>query len=110
MYKTIFIIVFYWCRLMRVVCPSLEKEKEFAVHVFSEEWFGGSAWSRTPPSFLVEFVGREAGNAYLNWLEISKSKSFSAKQVDNGTSWECKHRYFNCIDGKLQSFINYFLY
>ncbi|XP_073968471.1 uncharacterized protein isoform X2 [Rhodnius prolixus] len=79
-------------RLMRVVCPSLEKEKEFAVHVFSEEWFGGSAWSRTPPSFLVEFVGREAGNAYLNWLEISKSKSFSAKQVDNGTSWECKHR------------------
>ncbi|KAF6203377.1 hypothetical protein GE061_003796 [Apolygus lucorum] len=80
-------------RLMRVVCPSMEKEKEFAVHVFSEEWFGGGGvWSAKPPSFLVEFVGREAGGAHLNWLEISKSKSISARQVDNGSSWECKHR------------------
>ncbi|XP_014248284.1 uncharacterized protein LOC106665966 [Cimex lectularius] len=79
-------------KLMRVVCPSKEKDKEFAVQVFSEEWFGGAVWSLAPPSFLVEFVGREAGGAFLNWLEISKSKSFSAKQVDNSTPWECKHR------------------
>ncbi|KAL1128871.1 hypothetical protein AAG570_013405 [Ranatra chinensis] len=67
-------------RLLRVVCPSSMKEKEFAVHVFSEEWFGGK-WHQSPPSFLVEFVGKESGEASLNWLEISKSRSFSARNA-----------------------------
>ncbi|XP_014287484.1 uncharacterized protein [Halyomorpha halys] len=80
-------------KLLRVVCPATEKEKEFAVHVFSEDWTSG--WSLGPPSFLVRLIGSEQGTAHLNWLEISRSRSFSASLIGtngNASSWECKHR------------------
>ncbi|KAJ8878397.1 hypothetical protein PR048_018975 [Dryococelus australis] len=116
------------CRLMRVVCPAAPNARQFAVHVFSEEWFGagGAAGSGVdggslylqaprPPSFLVEFVGRDPGLAALNWLEISRSRASLLQQLraelgsgtsttsggagagaDNDTSlpsdWECPHR------------------
>ncbi|CAH1400417.1 unnamed protein product [Nezara viridula] len=80
-------------KLLRVVCPATEKEKEFAVHVFSEDWTSG--WSPGPPSFLVRLIGSEQGTAHLNWLEISRSRSFSASLTGtngNVSTWECKHR------------------
>lgn len=116
-------------RLLRVVCPASPNARQFAVHVFSEEWFsvgavgedtpttsdsgtsveGSRAFylrSPRPPSFLVEFVGREPGVAALNWLEISRSRSSLLQQLqidyvgsDNDsvtsslpTDWECPHR------------------
>jgi hypothetical protein len=112
-----------------VVCPASSNARQFAVHVFSEEWFsvgtvgedtpatGNSGTSvegsRTfylrsprPPSFLVEFIGREPGVAALNWLEISRSRSSLLQQLqidyvgsDNDsvssslpTDWDCPHR------------------
>lgn len=74
-------------RLLKVVCPSTPKDRQFAVHVFSEEWFGASPSGEMflqpprPPSFLLEFVGRESGVAALNWLEISRSKSALLQQL-----------------------------
>lgn len=117
-------------RLLRVVCPASPNARQYAVHVFSEEWFsvgtvgeetpttsnggapveGGSRAfilrSPRPPSFLVEFVGREPGVAALNWLEISRSRASLLQQLkidyagndnDSVTSslpadWECPHR------------------
>ena len=111
-----------------MVCPASPNARQFAVHVFSEEWFSGAAGEeehnpkkggnsieasrafimRTPrpPSFLVEFIGREPGVAALNWLEISRSRSalLQQLQIDYITSdnesmtsslpsdWECPHR------------------
>lgn len=60
-------------KLLKVVCPLEPNAKQFAVHIFSEEWFGiGTAESPSsvylqphrPPSFMVEFINREAGE----WL------------------------------------------
>lgn len=72
---------------MKVVCPSTPNDRQFAVHVFSEEWFGAAHSGELflqpprPPSFLVEFVSREPGVAALNWLEISRSKSALLQQL-----------------------------
>lgn len=68
------------------MCPSTPKDRQFAVHVFSEEWFGSVGGEMflqppRPPSFLLEFVGRESGVAALNWLEISRSKSALLQQL-----------------------------
>ncbi|XP_066996199.1 uncharacterized protein [Anabrus simplex] len=102
-------------RLMRVVCPASPNARQYAVHVFSEEWFGDSGSSPgfylqppRPPSFLVEFVGRETGIAAFNWLEISRSRSSLLQQLQledgvgigsndsNGgtllSDWDCPHR------------------
>lgn len=112
-----------------MVCPASPNARQYAVHVFSEEWFsagtmgedtpttsnsgtsveGSRAFylrSPRPPSFLVEFVGREPGVAALNWLEISRSRSSLLQQLqidyvgsdnDSMTSslpadWDCPHR------------------
>ncbi|XP_054288224.1 uncharacterized protein LOC129003910 [Macrosteles quadrilineatus] len=103
-------------RLLKVVCPSTPKERQFAVHVFSEEWYlqptpGSSSepflQPPRPPSFLLEFVGRESGVAALNWLEISRSKSALLQQLHTDypdtleppgnesvsvPGWECPYR------------------
>ncbi|XP_063232233.1 uncharacterized protein LOC134536448 [Bacillus rossius redtenbacheri] len=108
-------------RLMRVVCPAAPNARQFAVHVFSEEWFGGGGGgggggdlylqAPRPPSFLVEFVGRDPGLAALNWLEISRSRASLLQQLRAELSassswaaagndsalppaadWECPHR------------------
>lgn len=107
-------------RLIRVVCPAEPNARQFAVHVFSEEWFGGSGESADftsvitylqpprPPSFLVECVSKEPGVAAFNWLEISRSRSALLQQLQmefpgyNGNlslndsflppDWECPHR------------------
>lgn len=88
-------------RLIRVVCPAEPNARQFAVHVFSEEWFGAggtgleedSTVTNTivssvtylqppkPPSFLVECVNREPGVAAFNWLEISRSRSALLQQL-----------------------------
>lgn len=112
-----------------MVCPASPNARQFAVHVFSEEWFSvGTVGEDTPaisnsgtsvegsrsfylrsprpPSFLVEFIGREPGVAALNWLEISRSRSSLLQQLqidyvgsDNDSitaslpaDWECPHR------------------
>ncbi|XP_049958183.1 uncharacterized protein LOC126474750, partial [Schistocerca serialis cubense] len=68
-------------RLLRVVCPASPNARQYAVHVFSEEWFGEPAAQQVylspprPASFLVEFVSREAGAASLSWLEISRPRA-----------------------------------
>jgi hypothetical protein len=82
-----------------VVCPAVEKEKEMAVHIFSEEWFGTESW-RThggAPSFLVEYLAKEAGVASLSWLEISRARQYSQtyqhpSQPLANLTWECHHR------------------
>lgn len=99
-------------RLRKVVCPSTPKDRQFAVHVFSEEWFGhvgGEMYLEPPrpPSFLMEFIARESGAAALNWLEISRSRSSLLQQLQidyteidaNGNEssvlpadWECPYR------------------
>ncbi|XP_046659628.1 uncharacterized protein LOC124353702 [Homalodisca vitripennis] len=101
-------------RLLKVVCPSTPKDRQFAVHVFSEEWWGVGAVGGElflhpprPPSFLLEFVGRETGVAALNWLEISRSKSALLQQLHTDypdtveppsnetiglSEWECPYR------------------
>ncbi|RZF39533.1 hypothetical protein LSTR_LSTR001054 [Laodelphax striatellus] len=95
-------------RLMKVVCPAPPQDRKFAVHVFSEEWTKGEAGSGMmlqpprPPSFLLEFIGREAGSAALSWLEISRTKSSlmqlaadygePAEPSNDTLDWECPHR------------------
>lgn len=106
-------------RLIRVVCPAEPNARQFAVHVFSEEWFGGGGDGESqttitylqpprPPSFLVECVSREPGIAAFNWLEISRSRSALLQQLQieypgyNGNlslndtflppDWECPYR------------------
>lgn len=109
-------------RLIRVVCPAEPNARQFAVHVFSEEWFGGGSSDGAdftqsvitllqpprPPSFLVECVSKEPGIAAFNWLEISRSRSALLQQLQleypgyNGNlslnetflppDWECPYR------------------
>lgn len=69
--------------------------RHYAVHIFSEEWFVGPSIPADagttlhlapprPPSFLVEFLGFEAGVSQVNWLEISRTRSsyLQALQLD----------------------------
>ncbi|XP_044736901.1 uncharacterized protein LOC123298870 [Chrysoperla carnea] len=106
-------------KLLKVVCPLEPNAKQFAVHVFSEEWFGvGTAESPStmylqphrPPNFLVEFINRESGIAAFSWLEISRSRSSLLQQLQiefpttlntttNDTTsaglppdWDCQYR------------------
>lgn len=73
-----------------MICPSEPNSRQFAVQVFSEDWFSSSGQQTSPtlyfsppkpPSFLVEFVAREPGPAGFTWMEISKSKSSFLQQL-----------------------------
>ncbi|XP_015171344.1 PREDICTED: uncharacterized protein LOC107063773 [Polistes dominula] len=72
-------------RLLKVVCPAEPGAREFAVHVFSEEWLGGGEgkWPGPPrpPALLLDFVARESGQAAASWLEISKSRAALRRQL-----------------------------
>ncbi|XP_046612374.1 uncharacterized protein LOC124301420 isoform X1 [Neodiprion virginianus] len=98
-------------KLLKVVCPAEPGAREYAVHVFSEEWLsvegeggvGRDAWLGPPkaPALLIDFVAREPGQAAASWLEISRSRSALRRQlrlpergVENDTSatGDCPHR------------------
>ena len=94
-------------KLLKVVCPADPETREFAVHVFSEEWLGVSSeetmWPTPsrPPALLLDFVARENGQAAASWLEISKTKSALRRQLrlpersaENETVFngDCPHR------------------
>lgn len=92
-------------RLLKVVCPAEPGAREYAVHVFSEEWLGkgDEDWTGPPkpPTLLLDFVAREAGQAAASWLEISKSRAALRRQLripdknsDNETAQngDCPHR------------------
>lgn len=92
-------------KLLKVVCPAEPGAKEYAVHVFSEEWLGrgDETWPGPPrpPALLIDFVARESGQAAASWLEISKSRSALRRQLrlpERGTEndtvapADCPHR------------------
>lgn len=93
-------------KLLKVVCPAEPGAREFTVHVFSEEWLGGTGEGKwpgppRPPAFLLDFVARESGQAAASWLEISKSRAALRRQlrlpergIENETSThgDCPHK------------------
>lgn len=87
-------------KLVRALCPSEPGAKPFAVHVFSEEWWGdNSPHTQRPPNFLVEWINKEPGIAAFSWLEISRSRSSLLQQLQvpvnasaNETDLECMHK------------------
>ncbi|XP_034193271.1 uncharacterized protein LOC117610238 isoform X2 [Osmia lignaria lignaria] len=96
-------------KLLKVVCPAEPGAREFTVHVFSEEWLGGTDEAKwpgppRPPALLLDFVARESGQAAASWLEISKSRAALRRQlrlpergggVENDTSphaADCPHK------------------
>lgn len=88
--KVNFNVFFLFHRLIKVVCPSEPNTRQFAVQVFSEDWFSNSVQNNAPmiylsppkpPSFLLEFIAKEPGLAAFTWLEISKSRSSLLQQL-----------------------------
>ncbi|XP_017760684.1 PREDICTED: uncharacterized protein LOC108551155 [Eufriesea mexicana] len=73
-------------KLLKVVCPAEPGTREFTLHVFSEEWLGGTGEGKwpgppRPPALLLDFVAREPGQAAASWLEISKSRAALRRQL-----------------------------
>lgn len=73
-------------RLFKVVCPTKSNDSKSEIHIFSEQWLGGSTISerlfqKKPPYFLIQFIGNEPGKYKLNWLEISRSRGYLSRQL-----------------------------
>ncbi|XP_060815938.1 uncharacterized protein LOC132907159 isoform X1 [Bombus pascuorum] len=93
-------------KLLKVVCPAEPGAREFTVHVFSEEWLGGTGEGKwpgppRPPALLLDFVARESGQAAASWLEISKSRAALRRQLrlpergienETLTNGDCPHK------------------
>lgn len=88
-------------KLIRALCPAEPGQRQLAVQVFSEEWWGEGLFHihQRPPSFLIEWITSEPGVAAFSWLEISRSRSSLLQQLQvpvnvsaNETDLECFHR------------------